>query len=76
MQPLKWVEFLKFIVLQSNNHNTDTLNVKEFRNWMLREPMCVVWLPTLHRLAAAETIKHEAKCTKCKMFPIVGFRYN
>ena len=42
---------------------------------MKKEPICIVWLPTLHRLSTAETIKHEAKCAKCKAFPIVGFRY-
>lgn len=35
----------------------------------------LVWLPVLHRLAAAETTKHQAKCNSCKQFPIVGLRY-
>ncbi|XP_064386652.1 dystrophin-like isoform X2 [Halichondria panicea] len=54
---------------------TDVLNEEEFLYWALQEPLHVVWLPTLHRLSSAETVKHEAKCAKCKAFPIVGFRY-
>jgi len=57
------------------NQPTALLNEEEFLEWVLREPVCVVWLPTLHRLATAETVKHEAKCSVCKEFPIVGFRY-
>lgn len=34
----------------------------------------MVWLPVLHRLSAAETAKHQAKCNICKEYPIVGFR--
>ncbi|KAL3212838.1 hypothetical protein MRX96_007875 [Rhipicephalus microplus] len=39
------------------------------------EPQSLVWLPVLHRLAAAETARHQAKCNGCKQYPIVGFRY-
>ncbi|XP_039770096.1 dystrophin isoform X4 [Ornithorhynchus anatinus] len=35
----------------------------------------MVWLPVLHRVAAAETAKHQAKCNICKECPIIGFRY-
>lgn len=35
----------------------------------------MVWLPVLHRLSAAETAKHQAKCNICKQYPIIGFRY-
>ncbi|XP_059500478.1 dystrotelin-like [Stegostoma tigrinum] len=35
----------------------------------------MVWLPVRHRVAAAETAKHQAKCNICKEYPIVGFRY-
>ncbi|XP_065069120.1 dystrophin-like isoform X2 [Rhopilema esculentum] len=47
----------------------------DFINWMLAEPQPLVWIPTLYRIAASETVKHEAKCNVCKMFPLVGFRY-
>ncbi|KAI1895763.1 hypothetical protein AGOR_G00110110 [Albula goreensis] len=42
---------------------------------MRLEPQPMVWLPVLHRVAAAETAKHQAKCNICKDCPIVGFRY-
>ena len=41
---------------------------------MRLEPQSRVWLPVLHRVAAAETAKHQAKCNICKECPIVGFR--
>ncbi|CAB3368934.1 Hypothetical predicted protein [Cloeon dipterum] len=46
-----------------------------FLNWLQQEPQSLVWLPVLHRMAAAETAKHQAKCNICKEYPIVGFRY-
>lgn len=53
----------------------DQLSLEDFLDWMIAEPQTVVWLPTLHRLAVSESVKHEAKCNICKMYPIVGFRY-
>lgn len=29
----------------------------------------------MHRLAASEAAKHEARCNVCKIYPILGFRY-
>ncbi|XP_066600960.1 dystrophin-like isoform X2 [Prorops nasuta] len=46
-----------------------------FLSWLQQEPQSMVWLPVLHRLSAAETAKHQAKCNICKEYPIVGFRY-
>lgn len=46
-----------------------------FLDWMRLEPQSMVWLPVLHRVAAAETAKHQAKCNICKECPIIGFRY-
>jgi len=34
-----------------------------------------IWLPTMHRIAATENVKHEASCSVCETFPIIGFRY-
>ncbi|XP_070191463.1 dystrophin-like isoform X2 [Littorina saxatilis] len=51
------------------------IQVGNFLDWLSLEPQSTVWLPVLHRLAAAETAKHQAKCNVCKDFPIVGFRY-
>uniref|UniRef100_A0A4W5K6T4 WW domain-containing protein n=1 Tax=Hucho hucho TaxID=62062 RepID=A0A4W5K6T4_9TELE len=49
------------------------LEPRQFVDWMRLEPQSVVWLPVLHRVAAAETAKHQAKCNICKECPIVGF---
>ncbi|XP_032910197.1 utrophin isoform X3 [Catharus ustulatus] len=57
------------------NHNKPEITVKEFIDWMRLEPQSMVWLPVIHRVAAAETAKHQAKCNICKECPIVGFRY-
>ncbi|CAF0733383.1 unnamed protein product [Didymodactylos carnosus] len=46
-----------------------------FVNWMGREPQTLVWLPTMHRLIATETVRHEARCDTCKAYPIIGMRY-
>lgn len=51
------------------------IQATQFVDWMRLEPQSMVWLPVLHRLAAAETAKHQAKCNICKDFPIIGFRY-
>ncbi|XP_055495940.1 LOW QUALITY PROTEIN: utrophin [Leucoraja erinacea] len=55
--------------------NKSEINAKLFVEWMRLEPQSMVWLPVLHRVAAAETAKHQAKCNICKECPIVGFRY-
>ncbi|XP_022094793.1 dystrophin-like [Acanthaster planci] len=47
----------------------------QFLAWMKLEPQSMVWMPVLHRMAAGETAKHQAKCNVCKEFPIVGLRY-
>lgn len=51
------------------------VTLQQFLDWLKREPQSIVWLPVMHRVAAAETSKHQAKCNVCKMFPIIGFRY-
>uniref|UniRef100_A0A7N6ANK1 Utrophin n=1 Tax=Anabas testudineus TaxID=64144 RepID=A0A7N6ANK1_ANATE len=55
--------------------NKGDLEPRQFVDWMRLEPQSMVWLPVLHRVAAAETAKHQAKCNICKECPIVGFRY-
>ncbi|XP_030642262.1 utrophin isoform X2 [Chanos chanos] len=55
--------------------NKVELEPRQFVDWMRLEPQSMVWLPVLHRVAAAETAKHQAKCNICKEYPIVGFRY-
>ncbi|KAG1690744.1 Dystrophin [Nymphon striatum] len=51
------------------------IQAHHFVSWLQNEPQSLVWLPVLHRMAAAESVKHQAKCNICKQFPIVGFRY-
>ncbi len=53
-----------------------TVDAKHFLRWLRQEPQSMVWLPVLHRLAAAETARHNVKCRVCKAYPIVGFRYH
>lgn len=53
----------------------ETIDCAQFLVWLSAEPQSIVWLPTLHRLAASEAVKHKAKCSICKEYPIVGFRF-
>ncbi|XP_076835158.1 dystrophin-related protein 2-like, partial [Brachyhypopomus gauderio] len=53
--------------------STETIELDQFVEWMHLEPQSMVWLPVLHRVAAAETARHQVKCNICKGFPIVGF---
>jgi len=55
--------------------NSNHIDASNFIDWTSAEPQSLVWMPVLHRLAAAETAKHEAKCNICKEYPIIGFRY-
>lgn len=52
-----------------------TIEAQHFLGWLQHEPQSLVWLPVLHRLAAAEMARHQAKCNICKEYPIIGFRY-
>ena len=68
--------------LVTNREGTDTpldqeqITCKDFLRWLKQEPQCLVWLPVLHRLVAAESAKHNVKCKICHIYPIVGFRYH
>ncbi|KAG2456402.1 DMD protein, partial [Polypterus senegalus] len=55
-------------------NNKPEVEAALFLDWMRLEPQSMVWLPVLHRVAAAETAKHQAKCNICKECPIIGFR--
>ncbi|UJR26819.1 hypothetical protein I4U23_008132 [Adineta vaga] len=56
-------------------HNPDVITANDFLEWVKLEPQSLVWLPVMHRLAASEAAKHEARCNICKIYPILGFRY-
>jgi len=53
----------------------EQIEVAQFLTWVQQEPQSLVWLPVLHRLAASEGARHQAKCNICKEYPILGFRY-
>ncbi|XP_015461989.3 utrophin isoform X1 [Astyanax mexicanus] len=53
----------------------EAIELDQFVEWMHLEPQSMVWLPVLHRVAAGETAKHQAKCNICKESPMIGFRY-
>jgi dystrophin len=55
--------------------NPDFITADDFLEWVKLEPQSLVWLPVMHRLAASEAAKHEARCNICKIYPILGFRY-
>ncbi|XP_056395119.1 dystrophin-related protein 2 isoform X2 [Hyla sarda] len=56
-------------------NGTSHLELSQFLDWGSLEPQSLVWLPVLHRVTLAETVKHQTKCSICKMCPIKGFRY-
>ncbi|KAM8953415.1 dystrophin-related protein 2 [Pelodytes ibericus] len=51
------------------------LELSQFLEWGSLEPQSLVWLPVLHRVTLAESVKHQTKCSVCKQCPIKGFRY-
>lgn len=53
----------------------EQIEAVHFLSWVQQEPQSLVWLPVLHRLAASEGARHQAKCNICKDYPILGFRY-
>ncbi|XP_069800114.1 dystrophin-related protein 2 [Dendropsophus ebraccatus] len=56
-------------------NGTSHLELSQFLEWGSLEPQSLVWLPVLHRVTLAETVKHQTKCSICKQCPIKGFRY-
>ncbi|XP_032628056.1 dystrophin-related protein 2 isoform X3 [Chelonoidis abingdonii] len=51
------------------------IEVVQFLEWANLEPQSMVWLAVLHRVTIAEQVKHQTKCSVCKLCPIKGFRY-
>ena len=44
-----------------------SVDCTDFVRWLKQEPQCLVWLPVLHRLASAESARHNGtKCKVCK----------
>uniref|UniRef100_F7IHQ7 Dystrotelin n=1 Tax=Callithrix jacchus TaxID=9483 RepID=F7IHQ7_CALJA len=48
---------------------------EKFLSWVQSEPPILLWLPTCHRLSAADRVTHPAQCMVCRTFPIRGLRY-
>ncbi|XP_039186512.1 dystrophin-related protein 2 isoform X3 [Crotalus tigris] len=51
------------------------IEATQFLEWANLEPQSMVWLAVLHRVAIAEQVKHQTKCSICRQCPIKGFRY-
>lgn len=62
-------------ILLFKAHDPEVITANDFLEWVKLEPQSLVWLPVMHRLAASEAAKHEARCNICKIYPILGFRY-
>ncbi|XP_037597426.1 dystrotelin [Cebus imitator] len=48
---------------------------EKFLSWVQSEPPILLWLPTCHRLSAADRVTHPVRCMVCRTFPIKGLRY-
>lgn len=51
------------------------INETNFISWMESGPDFFSWLPILHRLKYSETVIHSAKCSVCRLTPMIGLRY-
>ncbi|XP_050820978.1 dystrophin-related protein 2 isoform X2 [Gopherus flavomarginatus] len=57
------------------SNGKSVIEVVQFLEWANLEPQSMVWLAVLHRVTIAEQVKHQTKCSVCKLCPIKGFRY-
>uniref|UniRef100_A0A452IBB4 Uncharacterized protein n=2 Tax=Gopherus agassizii TaxID=38772 RepID=A0A452IBB4_9SAUR len=57
------------------SNGKSVIEVVQFLEWANLEPQSMVWLAVLHRVTIAEQVKHQTKCSICKLCPIKGFRY-
>ncbi|ETE62094.1 Dystrophin-related protein 2, partial [Ophiophagus hannah] len=53
-----------------------SIEAAQFLEWANLEPQSMVWLAVLHRVAIAEQVKHQTKCSICRQCPIKGFSEN
>ncbi|XP_065185233.1 dystrophin-like [Sycon ciliatum] len=75
MAIISLIEYINVDGSTVNNDDDFSVSALDVLDWLLEEPQTIVWLPTMHRLASAETVRHEAKCSSCKAYPIIGMRY-
>ncbi|KAL7979471.1 hypothetical protein Chor_004629 [Crotalus horridus] len=59
----------------SEGNGKAAIEATQFLEWANLEPQSMVWLAVLHRVAIAEQVKHQTKCSICRQCPIKGFRY-
>lgn len=54
------------------------VSVNDFLDILLGDPPvpCLVWLPLLHRIAAAEQVVHPVECISCNRSRFTGLRYS
>lgn len=55
--PFGYFFLVSFAAIDSNQELT--IELHHFLAWLQHEPQSLVWLPVLHRLAAAEAAKHQ-----------------
>ncbi|XP_024859248.1 dystrotelin-like, partial [Kryptolebias marmoratus] len=55
-----------------NEVPTPMVSKEHVLSWLQSEPRLLLWLPTLYRLSASQTISHAVRCHTCKTFPITG----
>lgn len=54
---------MHYLAIDSNQELA--IELHHFLAWLQHEPQSLVWLPVLHRLAAAETAKHQVSLNVC-----------
>lgn len=52
-----------------------SIEAQHFLGWLQHEPQSLVWLPVLHRLAAAEAAKHQVSRGRRKIYVINQFYF-
>lgn len=46
-----------------------------FMSWFRKGPQMLAWLPILTKIKLAEAVRHNTKCSSCKIKPFAGLRY-
>ncbi|CAG5122065.1 unnamed protein product, partial [Candidula unifasciata] len=60
---------------KAGNSPSGKVTIECFYRWLAQEPQTLVWLPTLHRVIATETVVHNVSCNACGSVRITGLRY-
>ncbi|XP_076730634.1 dystrotelin isoform X1 [Maylandia zebra] len=54
---------------------TPTVSKHHLLSWLQSEPCLLLWLSTLYRLSASQSVQHNVRCHICKTRPFTGLRY-